>query len=130
MPYTTEIQVRFRDVDPIRHVNNALYVTYLEQARAAFYDDVVGVPLGEVDTVLAQLEVSYEEAIDDVDSVTVELSVGELGESSIPMEYEIRAGETRYATARTVQVYVDRETGASRRVPDGHRERLRAGGCD
>ena len=93
MPYTTEIQVRFRDFDPMRHVNNALYVTYLEQARAAFYDEVVGVPL------------------DEVDSVTVELSVGELGESSIPMEYEIRAGETRYATARTVQVYVDRETG-------------------
>ena len=130
MPYTTEIQVRFRDFDPMRHVNNALYVTYLEQARASFYDEVVGVPLAEVDTVLAQLEVSYEEAIDEVDSVTVDLSVGEVGESSIPMEYEIRAGETRYATARTVQVYVDRETGDSRRIPDRHRERLRAGGRD
>ena len=125
MPYTTEIQVRFRDFDPMRHVNNALYVTYLEQARASFYDEVVGVPLAEVDTVLAQLEMSYEKAIDEVDSVTVELSVGELGESSIPMAYEIRAGETRYATGRTVQVYIDRETGDSRRIPDRYRERLR-----
>lgn len=124
MQYTTEIQVRFRDLDPMQHVNNALYVTYLEQARAEFYEEVVGVPLADIDTVLAQLEVSYERAIDDVGSVTVELEVGDLGSSSIPMDYEIRAGDERYATAKTVQVFFDRETGDSRPIPDRHRERL------
>jgi acyl-CoA thioester hydrolase len=124
MPYTTEIQVRFRDLDPMQHVNNALYVTYLEQARAEFYADVVGVALAEIDTVLAQLEVSYERVIESTDAVTVELAVGDLGESSIPMEYEIRSDGQRYATARTVQVYFDPDTGESMPLPDRYRERL------
>lgn len=124
MSYTTEIQVRFRDLDPMQHVNNALYVTYLEQARAEFYGDVVGVPLAEIDTVLVQLEVSYERAIESTDAVTVELAVGELGESSIPMEYEVRSDGQRYATARTVQVYSDPDTGESIPLPNQYRERL------
>lgn len=124
MTYTTEIQVQFRDFDPMQHVNNAVYVSYLEQARAEFYDEVVGVPLAEIDTVLAQLEVSYERAINEMRNVTVELVVGDLGESSIPMEYEIRSGDQRYATARTVQVFFDPETDESQPIPDHYRERL------
>jgi len=124
--YTTEMDVRFRDFDPMGHVNNAVYVTYLEQARARFYEEVVGVALGEVDTVLVSLEVEYERPIDDVGSVTVELTVGELGRSSIPMTYEVRSDGERTATARTVQVYVDPEGGESVPIPDRHRERLAA----
>lgn len=126
MDYTVDIDVRFRDLDPMQHVNNALYVTYLEQARSRFYEEVVGVRLADVDTVLVDLQVSYERAIEDVGSVVVALEVEELGNSSIPMSYEIRppGGDERYATATTVQVYVDPETGESERVPDRYRERL------
>jgi len=124
--YTAELDVRFRDLDPMQHVNNAIYVTYLEQARARFYDEVVGVALGDIDTVLVSLEVEYEHPIDAVDSVAVELTVEELGRSSIPMSYEIRSAGERNATARTVQVYFDPDTGESVPVPDRHRERLEA----
>lgn len=126
MEYTTEIEIRFRDLDPMQHVNNALYVTYLEQARARFYEDVVGIPLAEIDTVLAEIQVSYERAIEGIGSVVVGLDVGDVGTSSIPMTYEIRSpmGEERYATASSVQVYVDPDTGDSTRIPDRYRERL------
>jgi acyl-CoA thioester hydrolase len=124
MMYTTDIQVRFRDLDPMKHVNNALYVTYLEQARVEFYEEVVDVPLADIDTVLTYLEVAYERAIDSVGTVTVELEVSDLGTSSIPMEYEIRFGDERYATAETVQVFFDPETKESRPIPDRYRERL------
>lgn len=127
MSYIAEIQVRFRDLDPMEHVNNALYVTYLEQARAMFYEEVVEVTLADIDTVLAQLEVSYEQAIEEVGTVTVELTVGELGNSSIPMEYEIHSSGQRVATGQTVQVYVDSETGKPKRIPDQHRGQLRRG---
>jgi len=124
MVYTIDIQVRFRDLDPMQHVNNALYVTYLEQARAGFYEEVVDISLADIDTVLTYLEVSYERTIDNVGTVTVELEVGDLGTSSIPMEYEIRSGDERYATAETVQVFFDPETEESRPIPDRYRERL------
>ena len=124
MPYSVDIQVRFRDLDPMSHVNNALYVTYLEQARAEFYADVVGEPLGDINTVLRHLEVSYERAIELDEDVTVELAVDELGESSVPMDYEIRAGDSLCATAKTVQVFFDPDAGGSTPIPERYRERL------
>ena len=36
----TEIPVRFRDLDPLNHVNNALFNTYLEEARIQFLGEV------------------------------------------------------------------------------------------
>jgi acyl-CoA thioester hydrolase len=125
MPYSVDIQVRFRDLDPMSHVNNALYVTYLEQARAEFYADVVGEPLGEIDTVLKHVEVSYERAIEEDDDVRVDLTVGDLGRSSVPMEYEIRSDDALYATASTVQVFFDPDTQESTPIPDRYRDRLR-----
>lgn len=124
--YTAEMDVRFRDMDPMQHVNNALYVTYLEQARARFYEEVVGAGLGDIDTVLVSLEVEYERAIESIGRVTVELTLEELGRSSVPIRYAIRSDGERNATARTVQVYVDPETGESMPIPDPHRERLEA----
>jgi acyl-CoA thioester hydrolase len=123
-PYTVDLEVRFRDLDPMQHVNNAIYVTYLEQARARFYEEVVGTTLADIDTVLAQVEVSFERPIEGVGTVRVELTVGELGRSSIPMTYELFSGDERVATGRSVQVYFERDSGTSRPIPEDLRERL------
>ena len=122
--YSTDLEVRFRDLDPMQHVNNAIYSTYLEQARARFSEDVLGVSLAELDTVLAQVEISFERPIEGVGTVTVDLEVGEVGRSSIPIEYELFSAGERVATASTVQVYFDRETGEAEPIPDHLRERL------
>lgn len=126
LPYVTEVPVRFRDIDPMDHVNNALYVTYAEQARAEWYEDVIGLTLGEADTVLAHLEVDYVQSIELGEVVEVRLGTGDLGESSIPMRYELRGDGELAATAETVQVTFDRETGASKPVPEAWRERIAA----
>ncbi|NEU58655.1 thioesterase family protein [Halorussus sp. MSC15.2] len=122
--YTTDLDVRFRDLDAMGHVNNAVYATYLEQARADYYADVVGVPLPEADTVLVNLSIAYQRPITADETVTVALGVGDLGESSVPMEYEIRTGDGVAATAETVQVVFDRETGESRSIPKEWRDRI------
>jgi len=122
--YTAELEVRFRDLDPMQHVNNAIYATYLEQARARFSEDVLGTALADLDTVLAQVEVSFERPIEGVGTVRIELEVGDLGRSSIPVEYGLFFDGERVATARTVQVYFDRETGESKPIPEDLREQL------
>lgn len=127
--YELEVGVRFRDLDPMKHVNNAVYLSYLEQARAGFFAEVIGERLEDVDTVLAYLEIDYRRPIEADDEVTVALGVDELGSSSIPIDYEIRLGEpggepTVAATAETVQVLVDFETGSSRPLPDAWRKRI------
>lgn len=122
--YVTEVPVRFRDIDPMNHVNNALYVTYVEQARAEYYEDVIGLTLGEADTVLAHLEVDYVEPIELGDVVEVRMRTEELGTSSLPMTYELRVDGDVVATAETVQVAFDRDSGEPVPVPEEWRERI------
>ncbi|WP_225896678.1 acyl-CoA thioesterase [Haloterrigena alkaliphila] len=124
--YDVEIDVRLRDVDFMGHVNNAVYATYLEEAREAYFQDVVGVSMTDVGTVLATLEIDYARPIEADETVTVALTVSELGTSSLHLEYVVRADGERAATARTVQVLVDRETGESRPIPDEWRARIDA----
>ncbi len=122
--YEITVDVRLRDIDFMGHVNNAIYATYLEQARAGYFREVLNESLVEADTVLASLTIDYLKPIDADATVTVSLHVPELGESSLPMEYVIRADGQRVATARTVQVIVDRERGCSRPIPTAWRKRI------
>ena len=126
--YETSIDVRLRDVDFTGHVNNAVYATYLEEAREAYFRDVVGVSLTDVGTVLANLEIDYSRPIEADSDVTIALRVPELGTSSLPIEYEVRTDGNRAATARTVQVLVDEETGDSRPIPVEWRTRIESAG--
>ena len=125
--FTVSLPVRFRDLDPMGHVNNAVYATYLEHARARYFRDVVGESLPTADTVLVHLSVDYRAPIDlDADEVTVAMWIPELGESSIPMAYEVRAGGEVAATAETVQVAYDRDAGASKPIPADWRDAIEA----
>jgi acyl-CoA thioester hydrolase len=122
--YTTYIEPRYRDLDTMGHVNNAVYATYLEQARVDYSRDVIGISLAEVSAVIAHLEIDYRRSITVEDEVTVAMRVPELGESSVPMEHEIRAGDDVAATAEVVQVSVDPETGEPCPIPPAWRDRI------
>lgn len=125
--FETEFRVRFRDVDAMGHVNNAVYATYLEQARADYFREVLGETLSEVGSVLASISIEFRAPVEGDDVVTVALGISELGTSSIPMAYEVRREDgTVAATAETVQVVYDRETESSRPIPDAWREAIEA----
>lgn len=122
--FTAEISVRFGDLDTLGHVNNVPYVQYLEEARGRYFDDVVGVPFEIIDTVVAELHIEYLNEITRDQTVEVAVRVAELGRSSMTIKYEIRAtdpetGETTVAaTAETVQVNTDSDTGNAAPIPD------------
>jgi acyl-CoA thioester hydrolase len=123
--YETEIPVRFQDLDIAGHVNNAVYVTYLEEARAGYLNEVLGVEEpGDINAVIAHLEVDYRRPVRDDSHVTVALRTLEPGTSSVPMEYEIRFEDEVVATAETVMVTVDFETGETQPMPESWRKRI------
>lgn len=122
--YTTEIEKRYRDFDTYGHVNNAVYVTYLESARIDFFRDVIGE--ADARSVVAHVEVDYESSIQPGEDVTIALAVTEIGTSSVTIDYEIRADDAVAATASTTQVLLD-EDDSPRAVPEAWRERLYAG---
>jgi acyl-CoA thioester hydrolase len=122
--FEIEMDVRFRDIDAMGHVNNAVYATYLEQARVEYIEEVVGEPLIETGGVVADLHLDFERPIDLDEDVTVAVRAGELGTSSIPLHYEIRADGEVAATGETLMIAFDPETQEPRPIPETWRERI------
>lgn len=122
--HSTTIRVRYRDLDTMNHVNNSVYVTYIEQARAEYFSDVIGVPLDEANIVLATLTIDYKNPIESDEEITVTTSVPTLGESSIPMEHTIHTENDIAATSSTVIVPFDREAQSPRPIPEAWRDRI------
>ncbi|MEZ3115840.1 acyl-CoA thioesterase [Halobaculum sp. MBLA0147] len=122
MPLETTVAVRYRDLDPMGHVNNAVYATLFEEARNAFFREVVGTELAETDAVLASLSVEFHAPVDGTDPVPVAVWVPTLGETSCTFGYEVRTADgDRAATGETVLVTLD-DDGEPVPLPDALRE--------
>jgi acyl-CoA thioester hydrolase len=115
--------VRFRDVDALGHVNNAVFLTYLEEARIAFL-----IPLGaEVSNmILARVEIDFRAPLRMGDEIEIGVRPANLGTKSFELEYEVRSGNTVAAEAKTVLVSFDYESGRSIELPESWREALAA----
>jgi acyl-CoA thioester hydrolase len=124
--FETSIPVRFQDLDVVGHVNNAVYATYLEEARTEYIEEVFGVDPEQSGVVIAHLEIDYRQPVTEDTEVTVALRTREPGTSSIPMDYEIRTADGVAATAETVMVTIDYDTGETQPMPEVWRERLAA----
>ena len=119
--YTTTIETRYRDLDHMEHVNNAVYVTYLESARIDFFRDRIGEPIP--DAVVANLEIDFESSITLDQTVEVALGVTEMGRTSVTFGYEILADGDVAARAETTLVVLDDDR-SPRSIPERWRERL------
>lgn len=122
--YETTVPVRFQDLDAMGHVNNAVYATYLEEARTRYLSAVFGVDMADISTVLAHLELDFRSPLVEEDSVTVGIGTGDVGETSYTFHYELAGGDGTVATGETVQVWVDPETGSAVPIPDELRAAL------
>ncbi len=122
--YEVTLAVRWRDCDPMGHVNNAVYATYLEHARINYLRDVAGLNPQRDGLVIASLSLDFHESLEMNTSVTIGVRVDDIGNTSMGMEYEIRSEGTLVAEAETQFVNVDRETGTPERIPTAWRERI------
>ena len=120
LQYETDIPVRYADKDTLGHVNNAVYATYLEEARISYFRDVLGEALVDRSMVVANLEIDFLAPVTS-ESVVVGAEVTNIGTKSFTLEYAIETGDTIAATATTVQVHIDPETGVPKSVPDDWR---------
>ena len=115
--------VRFRDVDALGHVNNAVFLTYLEEARIAYL-----LPLGaEVENmILARVEIDFRAPLRTGDQIEIGVRPAGVGTKSFELEYEVRSGNTVAAEAKSVLVSFDYESGESVNVPESWRVVLAA----
>ena len=129
MRHISQHQIRWADLDAFRHVNNAAYLVYMQEARADFtwYSrKVKGERLILADMVVARAEVDFISPIHDVDiPMDIEIYLEKIGNSSFVMVYEMsQAGQLR-AKGKTVQVGVDMEDEKSRPLRDYEIEYLK-----
>jgi acyl-CoA thioester hydrolase len=122
--FRAELEVRFRDLDTVGHVNNAVYATYCEQARVRFFEEVLGVSSTDLSVVVARLELQYRRPIEGLGTVSVALDVTDVGTSSFTTTYELTYEGDVVATGESVQVAVDPETKSSAPLPDAWRAKL------
>jgi acyl-CoA thioester hydrolase len=128
--FVHRLEVRFRDCDPLGHVNNAVYFTYLEQTRFQHWRALWG--FGTSDqrpdmpgVILAHAECDFKRQVKHGETIEIRLTVAELGRSSFRYTYEIVDADQRLvATASTVQVMYDYRQSRPVPIPDEIRQLL------
>jgi len=117
--------VRFSDLDGMGHVNNAVFSTYLEQARLAWFDgEDEGEPMPLRDVILARTEIDFRSPVGFGETVEIGVRPLRLGTKSFELEYRLQAGGRVVAEARSVLVGYDYDRGRSVGVPERWRRRL------
>ena len=120
------IRVRWADMDAYRHVNNAIYLNYLEEARDRVMESMFGAE--GFDFVLAHVDIDFRnEVTQDDGEVTVRGRVAGYGRSSVrTREVVLKSDGTLAAESGAVSVPRDETTGNSRPLTDAERAILDA----
>lgn len=123
------ISVSYGDIDAQWHVNNKMFLSYMENARfhyiqeAGLFDDPSFL---ELPFIVADVHIKYLAPIEYSDKVVVSMGITRIGHKSLMMEYEIASPDESviYATAETVMVTYDYHTKQSVPVSDELRKRI------
>ena len=122
-------QVIFRDIDAFGHVNNAVYLTYFEWARAQLWfalTGAAGVPT-DIGFIVARAEIDFKLQIE-MEPIDICVRVGAMRTTSFDTMYEIRKRSTGQvaATGTVVVVLFDWKAQSKMPISDQLRQRVRA----
>ena len=124
------VEVRYGDLDPLGHVNNAKHLTYFEQARIAYL-----IALGlftkdqsfmEIGVIIADVHVTYLEPVYFGQRIQVGVRTAKLGNKSMTWEQNIVDADTGRALAKGELVIVtyDYQTEKTTPIPQEWREKI------
>ncbi|WP_372639197.1 acyl-CoA thioesterase [Fodinibius sp.] len=122
-PHWSEIPIRFRDLDPLNHVNNALFNTYYEEARIEFIRQVPAFAdqLQEgFSFVLANITIDYIYPAEYPGSLLIGSGIKKMGNSSISSIQAIYLAEDKklVSVAEAHGVWFDLEQQKPSRLPE------------
>lgn len=123
--YSLPITLRWRDLDAFNHVNNANFLTFLEEARIRWFGS-----LGEewvtdaIAPLLAAVQMNYRAPIPYPADIVVELLAQRVGNTSITVGHRITSddGRSHYADGHVVMVWIDRTSGRPTALPKAIRD--------
>lgn len=122
------LSVRWGDMDALGHVNNAVYLTYFDQARISWWQQHrMFMPNMNTGPIIAAAECKYLKPITAPANLLINVYVGTGRRSSYTVYYEIfdnDHNDVMYATGSTVVVWVDYTLGKSVELPEEVRRHL------
>lgn len=120
--FFTNIEVRFRDLDALGHVNNAIFFTYFEEGRKKFSEKFFKLSdPSEFTFIMAQIRCDYLKPIKFSDHITLQMWVKDIGNKSFSFAYklvDLTDESIVYATGESVQVCYDYKKEKSMAVSD------------
>jgi acyl-CoA thioester hydrolase len=129
--FSHSIEVRFRDCDPLGHVNNAAYLTYLEQARLFYWRSLWGFGIDAesgtsgIGVIMARAEIDFRLPARYGQTLDVRIDLAAIGRTSFTYDYEIVDEQGRVvASARTVQVMYDYASSKPVAIPAEIRQKM------
>ena len=129
-PISIEISVQWGDMDALKHVNNTVFLTWMETASMAYFEE-----RGMMDTfesekigpILAAIKADFLAPVVYPDTVVVHTTISKMGRSSFEMAYKIMSsakGGELVATGSATGVMCDYSTGSSTPISENLRARI------
>jgi acyl-CoA thioester hydrolase len=117
-PHRANEIVRYGDLDPQGHVNNAVFLTYFESGRVAmFRARDLGIGVANATFALARQETDFLRELHWQDKLVIGTAVLAFGRTSFTVAQAIFRGEECAATGRAVMVTLDATTRKPRPLP-------------
>jgi acyl-CoA thioester hydrolase len=126
--FSMKLDIRWSDMDEMRHVNNAVYLTYFEQARVYYFQEACKWDWKEIGVILASAHVDYLRPVVFPNPTRVYVRTSKLGNKSFELSYlitsEVNGVEELTTTGYTTMVLFDYEANKSVLIPDFLREKI------
>ncbi|HET7506872.1 MAG TPA: thioesterase family protein [Solirubrobacterales bacterium] len=125
-PFSVGQEVVLHDLDAFGHVNNAVYLTYIENARVAYFREALGVrTIEEIRNIMAAVTIEFRAEISYGDALEIGVRTERVGNKSFVLRYLLTLGDgTVAAEATSTQVMFDYEQRTSIPIPDDWRQKL------
>jgi acyl-CoA thioester hydrolase len=121
--YYHPVEIRYGDLDPQGHLNNAKYLTFMEQARIQYFKNLGlwdGSSFLEMGIILADVHVTFLAPIEYSYQVQVGVRVTHLGNKSLEMVYSLGNPKTgqEFANGSSILVAYDYRSKQTIAIPD------------
>ena len=126
--YKTPIALRFSDIDAVGHVNNAIYLTYFEEARLKYWDEAIHWNWDANGVIVGRSEVNYLKPILLGDNIYCYVRTTRIGNSSFDINHLLvrvtEHGEEICTTGKTVCISYDYKANKSVPIPVEERTKM------
>jgi acyl-CoA thioester hydrolase len=117
-PVTARIEIRWRDLDALGHVNNAVYFTYLEIARGRYMEQAFQTwTIHDVNFVVASIRCDFLSQVARRGAIEVGIRIPSVGKTSFDFEYDVRTEAEGRAVARAYSTQVLFDFGRGEKIP-------------